>query len=60
MKVRVDIIKCKTCGKLGVVINDRRLTDHKCGVGQWSIEHSEQVDKRHIRDALKTPDMKIN
>lgn len=39
----VAIIKCGYCGKLGISINDTRITSHKCS-GAFDFVHTEKVD----------------
>jgi hypothetical protein len=34
---KIDILECAKCHRLGVAIDDIRLTDHKCA-GEWIVE----------------------
>jgi hypothetical protein len=48
----VNVIRCMGCGRLGVALNDIRLTRHKCA-GQWHVEVRERVDGDVLARALR-------
>ena len=39
---KIDILECAKCHRLGVAIDDIRLTDHKCA-GEWIVESSRRA-----------------
>jgi hypothetical protein len=61
MKVRLEILKCKACGRLcfgtgGQSKDDggKRLSSHKCA-GQWQVLASEVFDLSDIADEAFEP-----
>lgn len=34
--MKIEAIKCKVCGRIGLAVDDTRITSHKCA-GQWEI-----------------------
>jgi hypothetical protein len=54
-RIRVEVVACKHCRALAVLIGDTRVTSHKCA-GQWEVLCTERVSTRLIVDALlKSP-----
>lgn len=51
MKVYLELIKCRNCGRIGVAINHYRITRHKCA-GLWKTIHSEEVDAAEVRGTV--------
>lgn len=49
--VDLSILRCRGCGRLGVALNDKRITAHKCA-GAWHEQHHEKIPARYITEAL--------
>lgn len=48
--VQLEIVKCNGCGALGVVIDDTRITGHKCS-GSWQTVRQESIPESVLRVA---------
>lgn len=43
MKIKVEAIQCKDCGRVGLSVEDIRVTSHKCS-GAWKVIAEASVD----------------
>lgn len=34
--LKIEAIRCDHCGRIGLAVNDERITDHKC-FGAWTV-----------------------